>query len=160
MMGKPYKAPDPPPLPKIHVTESPPFTVMRVDFTGALYVKEGAEERKVYICLFTCAATRAMHLEIVSDLTAETFLLALRHFASRKSLPHTMIADNASTFLAAAENLQRLFESETLREALERQNITWHFIPKCAPWYRGFWECMIGLTKQAVKKTLGRAFVT
>ena len=121
MMGKPYRAPDSPPLPKVRVTESPPFTVIGVDFTGALYVKEGEEERKVYICLFTCAATRAVHLEVVSDLTVETFLLAFRRFSSRKSLPHTMISDNASTFLAAAKDLQRLFESETLRGALERQ---------------------------------------
>ena len=71
-----------------------------------------------------------------------------------------MISDNTSTFLAAAEDLQRLFESETLKGALERQNVTWHFIPKHAPWYAGFWERMIGLTKQAVKKTLGRAFVS
>ena len=134
MMGKPYRALDSPPLPKVRVTESPPFTVIGVDFTGALYVKEGEEERKVYICLFTCAATRAVHLEVVSDLTVETFLLAFRRFSSRKSLPHTMISDNASTFLAAAKDLQRLFESETLRGALERQMALY---PQTCPVVRG-----------------------
>ena len=142
-MGKPYRAPDSPPLPKVRVTESPPFRVTGVD-------KEGKEERKVYICLFTCAATCAVHLEVVSDLTVETFLLTFRGFSSRKSLPHTMISDNVSTFLTATR----------IRGALERQNVKWHFIPKRAPWYGGFWGCMIGLTKQAVKKTLGRAFIT
>jgi len=58
-----------------------------------------------------------------------------------------MISDNASTYLAAAEDLQRLFESETLKGTLEVQNVTWDFIPKCAPWYGGFWEWMVGLTK-------------
>jgi len=71
-----------------------------------------------------------------------------------------MISDNASTFLAAAEDLQRLFESETLQRELQRHNVTWRFIPKRAPWYGGFWERMVGLTKQAIKRTLGRAFVT
>ena len=71
-----------------------------------------------------------------------------------------MISDNASTYLAAAEDLQRLFGSESLKGALEVQNVTWDFIPKRAPWYGGFWERMIGITKQAVKKTLGKAFVT
>ena len=71
-----------------------------------------------------------------------------------------MISDNASTYLAAAEELRKLFESDTLKTALAHQNVTWHFIPKRAPWHGGFWERLIGLTKQAVKKTLGRAFVT
>jgi len=71
-----------------------------------------------------------------------------------------MISHNASTFLAAAEDLKRLFESEALKEALECHNVIWHFIPKRAPWYGGFWERMVGLTKQAIKKALGRAFVT
>ena len=53
-----------------------------------------------------------------------------------------------------------MFESESLKGALEVQNVTWDFIPKRAPWYGGFWERMIGITKQSVKKTLGRAFVT
>ena len=160
LIGKPYRAPDPPPLPKIRVTEAPPFTITGVDFTGALFVKEGQQEKKVYICLFTCAVTRAVHLEVVSDLSVDTFLLAFRRFSSRKSLPRKMISDNASTFLAAAEDIQKLLQSDTLKETLERQNVTWEFIPKRAPWYGGFWERMIGLTKQAVKKTLGRAYIS
>ena len=87
LTGKPHRAPDPPPLPKIRVTEAPTFTITGVDFTGALFVKEGVQEKKVYICLFTCATTRAVHLEVVSDLTVGTFLLAFRRFSSRKFLP-------------------------------------------------------------------------
>lgn len=64
-----------------------------------------------------------------------------------------MISDNASTYLAMAEELRKLLESDTLKEALAYQNITWHFIPKRAPWYGGFWQHLIGLTKQAVKNT-------
>ena len=71
-----------------------------------------------------------------------------------------MISDNVSTFLATAEELEKLMTSETLKEALKGQNVRWHFIPNRAPWYGGFWERMIGLTKQALKKTLGRAFIT
>ena len=72
LTGKPYRAPDPPPLPKIRVTKAPPFTITGVDFTGALFVKERDQEKKVNICLFTCATTRAVQLEVVSDLTVET----------------------------------------------------------------------------------------
>ena len=71
-----------------------------------------------------------------------------------------MVSDNASTYLAAVEEIKELLESVDLREALGRQHVTWSFIPKRAPWYGGFWERLVGLTKQAVKKTLGRTFVT
>ena len=66
-----------------------------MDFTGALYVKQNNEEVKVYVCLFTCATSRAVHLEVVTDLTTATFLLAFHRFAAQRSLPiesydHTM----------------------------------------------------------------------
>ena len=155
-----YRTPDPPPLPKIRVGERRPFAVTGVNFTGALYVKESNGEQKAYICLFTCARTRAIHLEIVTDLSAETFLLAFRRFASRRSIPSVMLSDNASTYLAAAEELKILFESDVIKEALGRQGVDWQFIPKRAPWYGGFWERSIGLTKQAIRKTLGRTFIS
>ena len=128
-----------------------------VDFTGALYVREGETERKIYICLFTCATTRAVHLEIVLDMTVESFMLAFRKFTSRRSLPRRMISENASTYLAAADELQQLFDSPTLKQALEYHG---NLYPRELPGMGGFWERLIGLTKQALKKTLGRTFVT
>ena len=159
-MGKSYKAPDPPPLIKDRIQETEPFNVTGVDFTGALYVREKGGESKAYICLFTCAVTRAVHLEIVTDLTVEEFLQAFRRFSSRKSLPRLMISDNASTYLAAAKELNDLFHSPSLSNALSKKGVTWRFIPKRAPWYGGFWERLIGLTKSSLKKVLGRTFAT
>ena len=67
---------EPPPLVKSRVSLSDPFTITGVDFTGALYVRTTEGESKVYLCLFTCAVSRAIHLEIVTDLTVECFLQA------------------------------------------------------------------------------------
>jgi len=52
-----------------------------------------------------------------------------------------------------------LFESDDIKKTLGRQGVDWPFIPKRAPWYGGFWERSIGLTKQAIKKMLGRPFI-
>ena len=82
VMGKAYSIPDPPPLPRARTKEGKPFEVTGVDFTGALYVRNSKGENKVYICLFTCGLTRAVHLEVVSDLNLETFLQAFRRFVS------------------------------------------------------------------------------
>ena len=160
VIAKPYQAPDPPPLIAGRTQASRPFQVTGVDFTGALYVRNSNGEMKVYICLFTCAVTRAIHLEVVTDMSVDTFLLALRRFTSRRSTPNTIISDNASTYLAAADELKQLFSSPLLSEALNQRGIEWKFIPRRAPWFGGFWERLIGLTKLSLKKILGRTFTT
>ena len=155
--GKSYSIPDPPPLPK---SRTPPFSITGVDFTGALYLRNRSGEEKAYICLFTCANTRAVHLEVVSDLTEESFLQAFRRFVSRRSLPATMISDNASTYLSAASEIEQLMNSTMVQDTLRNRGTTWKFIPKRAPWYGGFWEHLIGLTKMILKKVLGRTFIS
>ena len=116
--GKPYATPDLPSLPEIRTHDSIPFTITGIGFTGALYVCQNSTEIMVYICLFTCATSRAVHLEVVTDLTVETILLSFRRFTSRRSVPKTVVSDNASTYLAAADELQRLRQSDHLTELL------------------------------------------
>ena len=128
-----------------------PFQVTSIDFTGTLYIQAPGGECKAYICLFTCAVSRAVHLEIVTDLTVDNFLQAFRRFVARRSLPQLLISDNGSTFLAAAEELKILFASTELSETLARKG---KFIPKRAPWFGNFWERLVGLIKSALKKML------
>lgn len=71
-----------------------------------------------------------------------------------------MISDNASTYQSAAEELSQLFKSTELQSQLGKRGIEWKFIPKRAPWYGGFWERLIGLTKLSLKKVLGKANIT
>ena len=144
LTGKPYRAPDQPPLPRSRIEEPTPFSVCGVNFTGALYVREGDSERKFYIFLCTCATTRAVHLEVVLDMTLESFILAIRKFVSRRLLPRRMMLDNVSTCLAAAEELELLFKSTSLKQAVEGCGVTWQFIPKRAPWFSGLWERLTG----------------
>ena len=95
VIGQSYKVRDPPPLHKSRTAETDPFTKTGVDFTGALYVRDNTRETKAYICLFMRAISRAVHLEVVTDLSVECFLEAFRRFSSGKSLPRRMISDNA-----------------------------------------------------------------
>jgi len=71
LVQRPYSRPEPPPLPSVRVKNARPFEI-----TGALHVKKVGEDGKVYVCLFTCGVTRAIHLEIVVYLSVETFLQA------------------------------------------------------------------------------------
>ena len=121
--GRPYPLPDSPLLPEMRMRDVAPFTVTGIDFTGALYVQLNGVESKVYICLFTCATTRGVHLEIVTDFTTDTFLLDLRRLASRKSLPRIIVSDNGSTYLSATEELRELLSSRRLAESLGKRVI-------------------------------------
>jgi len=69
-----------------------------IDFAGPLYINSNGQQEKTYICLFTCAATCAVHLELVCDLGVDSFLLCFRRFVSRRGFPTTLISDNAKPF--------------------------------------------------------------
>jgi len=80
--GKAYPIPESPPLLKARTTEGKPFEVTGMDFTRALYTRDCGTESKAYLCLFTCGLSRAVHMEVVQDLSVETFLQALQRFAA------------------------------------------------------------------------------
>lgn len=160
--GPSYPVPDHHPLPAVRVTESYPFATTGVDYTGSYTVRGSTNQPdfKVYICLFTCAVSRAIHLEVVESLTAETFILAFRCFSTHHSLPKLMLSDNASTFECASGILKKMFREPKIVNYFSNRQIEWRFIPKRAPWYGGFWERLIGITKTSLKKMLGRTKLT
>jgi hypothetical protein len=67
-----------------------------------------------------------------------------------------VLSDNATTFECAARALKSIFNSSEVTNYLSDCQIEWRFIPKRAPWYGGFWVRLVGLTKEALKKMLGR----
>lgn len=163
--GKSFQGPPMPPLPPARVDDSPPFCNTGVDYAGPLYVKptKSSKEKtkiKAYICLFTCASTRAIHLELVGDLAAQSFLLAFRRFTSRRGLPIKMLSDNATTFKAAAKEISRIKRAPEVIQYLNSKRISWEFIAERAPWWGGFWERMVRSIKSCLKKTIGRATLT
>ena len=154
--GQRCSYPSPPPLPADRVGTFSPFEVTGVDYTGALNITESktGEARKVYVVLFTCATTRAVHLELAVDLTAETFMNVFRRFVARRSCPKTMISDNGRQFKMSANILRQLMDNATIKRELEARSCKWKFIPPRSPWQGGFYERMIGIIKNCLKKTL------
>ena len=95
-----------------------PFEIIGVDYSGAITLKQGDTEIKTYVCLFTCATTQAVHLELAEDLTAETFINLLRRLISRRSCPRVIILDNATNFRTGAEFLAEIARNEQGQEHL------------------------------------------
>ncbi|KAL3109407.1 hypothetical protein niasHT_015252 [Heterodera trifolii] len=161
---KPYAYPDAPDLPKKRVTETRPFNHAGVDYFGPLKVKQGATTVKVYVALFTCLVIRAIHLEVAEDYSAEAFLRAFRRFAARRGIPSLMMSDQGTNFIAGAKTIQehwtsQLFPNE-IREHLAHQGVTWLFNTAHAPWRGGAWERLVGITKNALRRSIGRNLLT
>ena len=118
-----YKPPPPPPLPDFRVKRSAPFSAVGVDYAGPLTVKQtvltsstaclkGGRNAytsysvKIWVCLFTCCVTRAVHIELVTNLSSNSFLDCFKRFVSRRGLPSLIISDNGTTFQSAAKTLR------------------------------------------------------
>ena len=163
MDGVAYPVVRPPDLPTTRVSDDPPFSHTGVDFAGPLYVRsldESTSSVKTYICLFTCASTRAVHLELVADLNVSSFLLAFRRFSSRRGVPATLLSDNAKTFKSAAKEVRNIMRSKDVHTHLTNLRITWNFIVERAPWWGGFWERMVQTVKKCLRKAIGQATLT
>lgn len=157
--GRPYSMPDPPLLIKSRVNQVEPFSVTGVDFTGALCVCTPEGEQKVYICLFTCAVSYAVHLEIVIDLTVDSFLQAFQRFAGGDLYPSSWYLTMDQHFWRRQRNWRHfLLLLSCQKPLLARHPMEVHIQTHHMVWW--FWERLIGLTKTSLKKTLGRTNVT
>ena len=143
--GAAYRAPPPPPLPSFRVTEHPPFTYTGVDFAGPLIVRpdhpvNASCDQKVWICLYTCCVTRAVHIDIVPNLSSQSFLRSFKRFTSRRGLPHKMVSDNGTTFKSAARIIRQIIQDETVSKYLSGLKVEWCFNIEKAPWWGGIFE--------------------
>jgi len=160
--GRAFSAPQTAALPEFRVKEVLAFSKVGVDFAGPLYVKAATGGmQKVYIALFSCCITRAIHLELVEDLSAEAFRRALRRFAARRGTPTLIVSNNTKTFQATGIALNNdLFNHPEVASKLDRKKIKWRFNLERAPWWAGFFERMVGSVKACLRKVLGNARLT
>ena len=139
MLGRAYCIPPtPPPLPSFRVSDDLAFSKVGVDFARPLYVKNiyqsNGEMYTCYIALFTCASTRAVHLELTPDLSANSFLRVLKRFFGRRGLPTLFISDNGKTFKDAK-----------VKKLTSDRYIDWKFNVPTASWWGGFFEICVKL---------------
>jgi hypothetical protein len=150
-------------LPNHRVQPARPFATTGVDYAGPFYVREirgrGKKLSKAYIALFICFVTKAIHIELVMDLTTQEFLGALRRFISRHGHPHNLYSENGTNFVGANNELNELFTflqnqqtQKKIHNNLTEMGINWHFIPAKSPHMGGLWEANI----KSVKKNTGQ----
>lgn len=156
-------------LPESRLHVGSVFDSVGVDYAGPLLIKDrkgrGGRISKCYLALFVCLSTKALHLEIVSDLTCKCFLMALKRFISRRGIPSNIYSDNGKNFVAAHRELSELskFLTENDKNIIEycsQSNISWHFIPPYSPHFGGIWEVGVKSRKFHLKRIIGNAHLT
>uniref|UniRef100_A0A914HJA2 Integrase catalytic domain-containing protein n=1 Tax=Globodera rostochiensis TaxID=31243 RepID=A0A914HJA2_GLORO len=161
---RPYAYPRPPHLPEERVNEARPFSQTGVDYFGPLKVRRGTDTVKIYVALFTCLVVRAIHLEVAEDYSAEAFLRAFRRFVARRGTPTLIRSDQGTNFVAGAKVIKEKWTDTLLparvQQQLAHQGVNWFFNTAKAPWRGGSWERLVGITKNALRRSVGRNLLT
>ena len=135
-------------LPLERITATSVFNKVGVDYAGPFLVKYGAVRKratvKSYVCVFVCLAIRAVHLELVSDLTAEAFLAALRRFTARRGYPALIWSDNGRISLGPKELfeiyefLEQQMKDDVISQFCAAKHIEWKYIPEHSHHFGGY----------------------
>lgn len=150
-------------LPKERVNPAPCFKTTGVDYAGPITIHatgRGNRTIKSYICVFVCFTTKAVHLEVASDLTAKAFQRCLKRFIARRGIPHTVFSDNATNFQASNSQLKELAQQmrsgefiDAVEDCCNAHHIEWKFIPPRSPHFGG-WEAAVKSAKYLLIRTL------
>ena len=151
------------PLPKVRLRFTfRPFDQTAVDYAGPFITIQGRgrQRQKRWLCLFTCLATRAIHLEMAWALDTESFLNAFTRFTSRRGVPSEVTSDNGTNFVGAINELSELvskIDPDRVQQKTTHlfNKVKWHFNPPAAPHFGGAHEAMIKSAKRAVYAVLG-----
>jgi len=133
------------------------FMHVGLDYFGPMEVTVGRRHEKRWGALFTCMATRAVHLELADFLTTDSAIMALRRFIARRGTPTTISSDNGTNFHGADNELQlamKEIDAEKMEAEATTKGIVWKFIPPSAPHMGGVWERLVQSVKVALKNTL------
>lgn len=164
-----YKANRPSPimgkLPPFRVQQNRPFLHVGTDYGSPFLVKESHRRKalihKVYIALFVCMTTKAVHLEIVSNLSAEAFRASFDRFIARRGIPSDIFSDCGTNYIEAARQIKELFNDNKTQEILtSRTPCQWHFNPPGVPHFGGLWKAAIKSVKHHLKHVLGMQVLT
>lgn len=149
-------------LPKDRVTPYLPFEVSGVDYAGPFLLKDtykrGAPTRKCWIAIFVCMCTRAIHIDVVTDLTSAAFIACFERFVSSRGQCVHMYSDNGTSFVGAYKEIKEAFDtfhSADNLEILNRQGTRWTFMSPASPWRGGIYEAAVKSTKYHLTRVIG-----
>ena len=146
-------------LPECRVTATnKPFKFCGIDYLGTFTFRQNWSDCKAWGLLFTCLCTRCIHVELVTSLDLNNFLLAFLHFVNLRGAVDTVYFDNRSTFHAAASVLPSLLGSTEFYDSFRRHTISWVNIPPYEPSQGGAWESMVKSFKTSLTRVMNEIY--
>ena len=149
-------------MPKHHMNLVKPFLHVGVDYTGHFWVKDELTDNstKMFILVFTCLNVRAIHFELLPDMSTRNFLLAFQRFCNLYTIPQYLYSDNARQFKKGGCILENSLKSAEFQAELEKCNIKHVKIPLYSAWVGSAWERLIRVLKNCLYKVVGRSKLT
>ena len=147
-------------LPEDRVEPAPPFANCGIDCFGPFVVKEGRKQFKRYGLIVTCLATRAIHIEVLEDMSADSFLLGLRNVIAIRGQIFKIRCDCGTNFVGASRELKGAWQEmdrDKLRIKLIDMNIEWVFNPPSASHFGGVWERLIRSVRTILNGLLSKS---
>lgn len=153
-------------LPNQRVNPGFPFISTAVDFAGPFLITDrkgrGCKITKCYLCIFVCLRFKCLHLEGVSELSADSFILSLRRFIARRGKPQDMFCDNGRNFVGASREIGEFLTSKAndIGGFSTEEGIKFKFQPAYAPNFNGLVEASVKSAKFHLKRILGTTHLT
>lgn len=143
-------------LPQDRTETTPPFTYVGMDCFGPIYVKEGRKTLKRYGLLFTCLCSRAIHIEVVDDMTTDAFLNALRAFIAIRGNVRQLRSDQGTNFVGARRELMELMKGID-QEKAKALGCEFLMNPPTASHMGGVWERQIRTIRSVLTAILDQS---
>nr|XP_029136991.1 uncharacterized protein LOC114921292 [Labrus bergylta] len=146
-------------LPVDHVDPSPPFSYTGLDCFGPFYTKHGRKECKRYGLLFTCLSSRAIHIEMLEDLTTDAFINALRCFIAIRGAVRQIRSDQGTNFVGAKNELEKSLlklDKERISTYLAQNQCDFLMNVPEASHRGGVWERQIRTVRSVMRSVLAQ----
>lgn len=107
--------------------------------------------------IFTCLASRAVHLEVAVSLETDACVNALQRFISRRGQVTHLVSDNGTNFIGAERELREAVDAldyQRIGGVLAQAGISWSFNPPAGSHHGGVWERMIHMVRRVLSSVL------
>ena len=151
------------PLPESRLAPSPAFHITSIDLTGPHLIKDSVKKKvtmKVWGLVCTCAATRAIHIDLTESYSTDSILKTLRKFVLNRGCPAEFISDQGSQMKAAAKDITKDWDWSVVSNWANSNKVKWTVVPAEGQHQNGLTESLIKSVKRSLHHVVGENTLT